>query len=120
MSDRLLPQRWVDAQQGPEFPPNGYPDPVPLEGSDSVLKVALEFVALVRRHLLLVAIFVALSLAGLSTLLYKEQPQYRAGAVIRLADKARATTGGLGGAVSDQMGGSITDPILSQLQVLQS
>jgi len=119
MSNRFLPQRRVEPASSRELS-GTYPEASVSDGSDSVLTVALDFVALVRRNLVLVAVFVALALGFGVVLLRREQPVYKAAAVIRLADKTRATTGGLGTGATDEIIGSYTDPILSQLQVLES
>ena len=119
MSNRFAPQRWIEPGSKPAFVARHEETSVP-DGPDSVLAVALEFGALVRRNVLLVAAFVALAVAGLAALLYRQQPVYRAAAVISLVDKTRATTGGLASGATDEIRGSYTDPILSQLQVLES
>jgi capsular exopolysaccharide synthesis family protein len=119
MSNRLAPQRWVEPASSPELS-GMYPEVSVPEGPDSVLKVALELVGLVRRNLVLIAVFVALSLSACAVMLYREQPVYRAAAVIRLVDKTKATTGSLTTGATDQISGSWVDPILSQLQVLES
>src|SRR5215468_2298885 len=119
MSNRFVPQRRVEPESRPAL--SGiYPEANVPDGSDSVLTVALDFVALVRRNLLLVAVFVALSLGVCAALLHREQPVYRATAVIRLVDKTRKTTGDLATGVTDEISGSYADPILSELQVLES
>src|SRR5215510_5407585 len=119
MSNRFLPQRPVEPASSPELS-GVYPEASVPGASDSVLTVALDFVALVRRNLVLVAVFVALSLGACAALLYRDQPIYRATAVIRLLDKTRKTTGDLATGATDEITGSYTDPILSQLQVLES
>jgi capsular exopolysaccharide synthesis family protein len=66
-------------------------------------------------------VVVLASLGLVAAVLYREQPTFRAVAVVRLTDKTRSMSGGLGtGAGGDQLGGTTTDPILSQLQILQS
>lgn len=120
MSDQLLPQRWTPPRPGGD-PARTIPDPPAFEESESVLKVALEFLALLRRHLLLVGACLVLALGGLAAIFYTTRPVYRAGAVIRLIDKSKAMAGGLGTSGTEQfIGRGPTDPILSQLQVLQS
>src|SRR5262245_3740686 len=119
MSNRFLPQRRIEPASSPELS-GMYPEASVPNGSDSVLTVALDFVALIRRNLVLVAVFVALALAACAVLLYRERPVYRAAAVIRLVDKKKATTGNLATGATDQISGSWVDPILSQLQVLES
>ena len=118
MSDRLLPQRWNepappfaerDALGGPE-----------QANQESVLKVLLEFLALVRRNWKVVLGATLASLAVLFVRLQLDHPLYRATAVVRFEDKGRALSGGLGGAAAQQIGGPVTDPLLTQIQVLQS
>jgi tyrosine-protein kinase Etk/Wzc len=98
----------------------GAPEARAAANSEPILQVALEFLALLRRHLLLVVGCFALSFGVLAYMLYTERPVYRATAVIRLADKTRSMSGSLAPSATDQLSGTATDPILSQLQVLQS
>jgi tyrosine-protein kinase Etk/Wzc len=95
------------------------PDPRGSGESESLLRLVLELLALMRRNFLLVGICVIASFAVLAAILRDERPEYRASAVVRLSDKARSMSGGLGTRASDQLGVG-ADPILSQLQILQS
>ena len=116
MPDRLLPQRWSE-------PPAPFDDTTsgpPRAEQESVLKVLLEFVALVRRNYRVVLATALGSLAILLIQLRFDQPIYRASAVVRFEDKGRALSSGLGGGAAQQMGGPVTDPLLTQIQVLQS
>jgi capsular exopolysaccharide synthesis family protein len=119
MSDRLVPRDWTASSPGIE-PLHGGSDPIVPEPPESVLGVVLEVLALIRRNFLLVLAFVLASFGGLAVMLHQERPTYRAVAVMRLVDKTRSMSGGLGTDASDKLGGAVTDPILSQLQILQS
>jgi tyrosine-protein kinase Etk/Wzc len=96
-----------------------YPDPDASVQSESLLGVILGIAGLFRRHLLLASSCVVIAVGLAVALMYREQPTYRANAVIRFVDKARSVSGGLATSANDQMG-FYTDPILSALQVLQS
>lgn len=118
MSERFVPQRWVDA-----------PTPIasfesreatPEPGQESVLHVLLDFVALVRRNWLVVLASIMLALAIAAVLIRLDHPLYRAMATVKFEDKGRALSGGLGGGSAQQLGAPITDPLLTQIQVLQS
>lgn len=87
---------------------------------ESPLGPALAFLALLRRHLALV-LFIGVMTSGLVVYrLRREPPLYRASAVIRLVDKARELSGTLGNGLSNPGYRPFTDPVLSQIQVLQS
>lgn len=117
MSDRLLPQRWNEPASIQEMDPHG---DVGRADQESVLKVVLEFLSLVRRNWKVVLGATLASLAVLFVQLQLDHPLYRAKAVIRFEDKGRALSGGLGGSGSQQIGGPVTDPLLTQIQMLQS
>ncbi|HEX6534562.1 MAG TPA: Wzz/FepE/Etk N-terminal domain-containing protein, partial [Gemmatimonadaceae bacterium] len=79
-----------------------------------------EVFAVLRRHLVLVA-----GVAGVVTLLagwlaFRARPVYQANAVIRIADTRSAMTAGLDNPIADKTLGMWTDPVLSQIQVLES
>jgi capsular exopolysaccharide synthesis family protein len=116
MSDRLVPQRWNE----PPLPFDDAVSTVPRADQDSVLTVLLEFVALIRRNYPIVLATTLGSLAILFVQLRHDHPLYRASAVIRFQDKGRALSGGLAGGASQQLGAPIADPLLTQIQVLQS
>jgi tyrosine-protein kinase Etk/Wzc len=120
MSDRLLPQHWNDTASSASLtelePTNG-----PGRGGDqeSVLKVLLDVLGLIRRNWKVV---LATTLASLALLVIQrrfDNPTYRATAVVRFEDKVRGLSGGLGGGAR-QITGPVTDPLLTQIQVLQS
>jgi capsular exopolysaccharide synthesis family protein len=118
MSDRLLPQRWNESAL-PYADPELAGDPGRAH-QESILKVLLDFLALVRRNWKVVLGTTLASLAVLFVQLKLDHPLYRAKAVVRFEDKGRALSGGLGGGVAQQIGGPVTDPLLTQIQVLQS
>jgi len=118
MSDRLLPQRWsdpadslteVDAMSG-----NGRGD------QESVLKVLLDVLGLIRRNWKVVLAATVASLALMLLHRRYDSPIYRATAVVRFEDKVRGLSNGLAGGAGRQAAGPVTDPLLTQIQVLQS
>lgn len=117
MSDRLLPQRWTDS--APAFPGLEAPSDSRSD-QESVLKVVLEFLSLVRRNWKVVLGATLGSLAIVFVQLQFDHPLFRAKAVIRFEDKGRALSGGLGGSGAQRLGGPVTDPLLTQIQMLQS
>lgn len=117
MSDRLLPQRWTDG--GALRAPDAIVE-IDDARQESVLKVILEFLALVRRNYRIVFATILAALAVLLVQLRFDRPLYRATAVVRFTDKGRALSGGLASGAGQQLGGPITDPLLTQIQVLQS
>src|ERR1700704_3304581 len=118
MSDRHLPLRWNE-------PASSLADPDrandPGRGDqESVLKVLLDVLGLIRRNWKVV---LATTLASLALLIVQrryDHPIYRATAVVRFEDKVRGLSNGLGGGTPRQVGGPVTDPLLTQIQVLQS
>lgn len=76
-------------------------------------------VAVLRRHLLLIGMIAVTTFAAGAYVILNQPDLYRARAVIRLLDERQAITGGIGGG-ADQVLGKANDPLLSQLQVLQS
>lgn len=117
MSDRLLPQRWTES--GALRSPDAIVE-IDDARQESVLKVILEFLALVRRNYRIVFATILAALAVLLVQLRLDRPLYRATAVVRFTDKGRALSGGLASGAGQQLGGPITDPLLTQIQVLQS
>jgi capsular exopolysaccharide synthesis family protein len=90
------------------------------DGRESVLRLVLDFVALVRRNWLVVIGSVALALIIAALIIRIDTPIYRATATVRYDDQARALSGGLAGGSGTTIGGLGTDPLLTQIQVLQS
>lgn len=119
MTERFVPQRWVDpAASVTQFEPR---EPVgEPAGQESVLRIMLDFVALVRRNWKLVLGTTLLALLIAAVLIRLDHPLYRATATIKYEDKGRALSAGLGGGAAQQLGGPVTDPLLTQIQVLQS
>src|SRR3954471_9511987 len=116
MADSLLPQRWTR--------PVGVEPIVVTDGANepaqSTLQSALAFLGLLHRHWLLI---LAITAAAVVALLYKvrnELPLYRATAVIRLEDKQRELSGRLRSGPVNNGIRPFTDPVLSQIYVLQS
>lgn len=80
-----------------------------------------EHLGVLRRHIWLVLGVAALLVGFTAYRVSLERPLYRASAVVRLNDERGAIAGGIGADVAKkQMGGYSTDPVLSQIQVLQS
>ena len=95
--------------------------PAPPDESEATLRPVdlKEVFAVLRRHLKVVLLFVAIGL-GIAIYVVRSQPSlYRAKAVIRFADNRRALAGDLDN-VSTSISGTWTDPILSQIEVLKS
>jgi capsular exopolysaccharide synthesis family protein len=120
MSDRLLPhpQHWND-------PASSLTELDPTSGNDrgeqeSVLKVLLDVLGLIRRNWKVVLATTIASLALLIVQRRFDHPIYRATAVVRYEDKVRGLSSGLAGGAARQVGGPVTDPLLTQIQVLQS
>ena len=116
MADSLLPQRWTR--------PVGVEPIVVADGNvepqQSTLQSVLAFLGLLHRHWLLILVITA---AAVMALLYKirsELPLYRATAVIRLEDKQRELSGSLRSGPVNNGIRPFTDPVLSQIYVLQS
>ena len=117
MPDSLLPQRWSAPA---DIPATVGPFAGPAE-HDALLKRAMDVGGLIRRHWLLVSL---IALASTGVVLYqmrKSRTLYQAVGVIRLVDKSRSLSGGLGTSPTDQwMGPIFSDPVLSQIEVLRS
>jgi capsular exopolysaccharide synthesis family protein len=115
MQERLTPQLWTPPHDSAAI---GIFEPEGNGSQESVLKQIVALVALLRRNLWIVALTTAAALAVLFLKLHNEAPSYRAAAVIRYQDKAHALSGGLG--MPGEKYGPFTDPVLTQIQVLQS
>ncbi len=106
-ADRTLP----DPRSGGHAPEPEYFDaPSPLH----------DYVGLARRNAWLIALAGLLGLLSAGWLVSRDRPEYQATATIALTDERRSMTGGLAGEALDQMAGSGSDPLLSQIQVLES
>jgi len=79
-----------------------------------------EVLDVLRRHVGLVLAVVTIGMAGALVFVLRQKPEYRAQAVIGLRDERRAMTEGLESDAVQQALGTAEDPLLSQLQVLQS
>ncbi|HEY0673483.1 MAG TPA: polysaccharide biosynthesis tyrosine autokinase [Longimicrobiales bacterium] len=75
--------------------------------------------AILRRRAGLILLISAFALAATAYLVFQQVPQYRATAVIRLADQRGAMTSGLEAAGKEVLGNS-DDPLLSQIEVLRT
>ncbi|HEX6133078.1 MAG TPA: polysaccharide biosynthesis tyrosine autokinase [Longimicrobiales bacterium] len=75
--------------------------------------------AILRRRAVLVVAVTGVALAAAAYLVYRDVPQYRANAVIRLIDQRRAMTSGIEVANQDLLKPS-EDPLLSQIEVLRT
>ena len=80
----------------------------------------LGVLSVLRRHVRLVLGLTALVTAVAGLIAYRSSPVYQAGAVIRVTDARDAMTAGLDNPVLSNTLGSQTDPVLSQIQVLES
>ena len=117
MSDSQLPQRWSAPPAVPALTirENGSPNE-----PESTLKSVLQLVALLRRHWLLVLVVTAASVGVLLYRIRNEPHVYRATATIRLEDKAREISNGVGRSPTPQSYWMRSDPVLTQIEVLQS
>lgn len=79
-----------------------------------------EILGVLRRNALLVLACTLAAAALTAYLVFSQLPQYRASAVIRLKDEREALTGSMENPALDQMLGKAVDPLLSQLEVMQS
>jgi capsular exopolysaccharide synthesis family protein len=79
-----------------------------------------EILGVLRRHKLLVGVITLLVVGVAMVLAFRQAPQYRASAVIRLKNERQALTGSIQNDAMDQVVGKAVDPLLSQLQVLRS
>src|SRR5207249_10402632 len=114
MTDSQLPQRWIAPAASNVVPTLK----APVE-QESTLRSALQLVALLRRHWLLVLSITAASVAVLLYRIRNEPRIYRATATIRLEDKARELSNGMSRSPGPAMYRPFNDPVLTQLQVLQ-
>ncbi|HEX8904575.1 MAG TPA: polysaccharide biosynthesis tyrosine autokinase, partial [Longimicrobiaceae bacterium] len=96
------------------------PDAYEVEAGSSEMHPIREYVALLRRHWLVVlGVTVVVAGAGLYQLV-RMLPVYQATATVRLTDVRRAMTGEMGMAYGQQQLSMYTDPLLSEIQVLRS
>jgi Mrp family chromosome partitioning ATPase/uncharacterized protein involved in exopolysaccharide biosynthesis len=111
----------------PVFPPNGTHPGAPVASQhlarheESPLRdgiTAASVLRAVRQHLLLVGGVALLTLAVTAFLLYREPPQYRATAVLRMASERRTLANGVDNppATTERT----VDPLLSLVQILNS
>ena len=103
----------------PLFPPTanhpaGRPEPSPLRDGITVASLLLA----VRQHLLLVAAIALVTLMATGFLLYRNRPEYRATAVLRMASERRNLATGVDNppAAAERT----VDPLLSLVQILSS
>ena len=116
MADSQLPQRWI-----PSTPlSNVAPAAIPPGEQESTLRSLLQLAALVRRHWVLVF---GTTVAAVGILLYRVRNEphiYRATATVRLEDKAKELSSGISRSPVAPTYRPFNDPVLTQLQVLQS
>ena len=109
------------------YKPQPKPDPLDLDASaPGRPRSATEFVgvreylAMIRRHWWVVVLVGVASVAYSANKALKERPVYGASSTVRLVDSRRALAGDIAGRPGDAGYGFQTDPIESQIQVLQS
>lgn len=78
-----------------------------------------EVFTILRMHARLILAVTALTVAASAYVLFREKPVYRATAALRFADARRAVAGGFE-ELGDEVGRPKTDPVLSELELLQS
>ncbi|HEX2081151.1 MAG TPA: polysaccharide biosynthesis tyrosine autokinase [Longimicrobium sp.] len=79
-----------------------------------------EVLGLARRNLRLILAAVVVTCALAAAWTYTRAPRYSTSAVVRLADVRGSMTGGLEEQAMERLTGSVTDPVLSQIEVLRS
>lgn len=79
-----------------------------------------EVLAVLRRHVWLILAVTVVAVLAAAFVVSRQKAEYRAQAVIRLDDERKSLTGGIVGLAAEQAMGRKSDPLLSQLQVLQS
>ena len=109
-----LPADFEPRPPHPPAAPGGYDD---ASGDPVGLR---DFLAVLKRHWLLVVLVAGACVAGTAYMLSKADPEYAAVAVVRLVDQRRALTGGMEDAALERVANVGTDPVLSQVQVLRS
>ncbi|HYH83638.1 MAG TPA: polysaccharide biosynthesis tyrosine autokinase [Longimicrobium sp.] len=124
MNSTVVPERSLPAQIPVHAIAGDFgraPAPEMYDQEPEEVNVQLKDVfAMLMRHRLLLVSAVVLSLAATAYLAWREIPQYRASASLRLRDQRAAMTEGIGDAAIQQAMGKTNDPILSELQVLAS
>lgn len=116
MQDIELSQRKLLPSNGAEFERHAARPAEP----ESALTSALQLLALIRRHWFIVIAVMGVSVGVLLYRVRSEQRIYRATATIRLEDKARELSNGMSRSPVSQPYRPFNDPVLTQLQVLQS
>jgi capsular exopolysaccharide synthesis family protein len=100
-------------------PPSSRADAI---GSDAPFTSGMlglrDVLAVARRSWLLLLVGTALGGLGAAFFAYREEPGYRATAVLRLADTRRALVGGIDMPAAEV--GRLTNPLVSQIQILRS
>ena len=97
-------------------PANRLPEAHPQSRLDS-LDLA-EVFRILRLHVRLILVVAAVTVIAAGVVLFREQEVYRASAALRFADARSALTGGFEDPTDD--GGRRSDPLLSELEILQS
>jgi tyrosine-protein kinase Etk/Wzc len=124
MAEFLPPQRLLPGSPGSPGSP-GYPPVVPhaepgVGAPKTLVQIALDTLALLRRHVLVVLLVTLATLGAAAYKVYNASPNYRATATVRLVNERQRLSGSLGGEAVEPVGGWDTDSRLSQIQVLQS
>src|SRR5690349_6910519 len=117
MADSFTPQRWSE----PLAPSPAFVVPE-RRGADQepVLRTVLDLLGLLRRHLIVVMTIATCVVAAVWYKMRSDLPIYQATAVIRVADRSEALSGGLGTGPSDRSLRPFMDPVLSQVELLKS
>ena len=100
--------------------PGNMPTNYEPDDQDTLLESGRHVIGLARRHWFVVMASVAAAVLFAFFVIHRSVPLYRAKAVIRLQNKTQQMAGGLGVATGSDMLGRSADPILSQVQVLES
>jgi succinoglycan biosynthesis transport protein ExoP len=107
------------APRGPRATSGPSPDGAEPDAPGSTVRLD-ELVALLRRHIWLVAGVAAAAVAAAGLVGHVMGPVYRAVAVIRLSDPRRAFTGGVVEDPARTADGAYADPLLSLVELLKS
>lgn len=116
MSELVPRPPHLPARNGAD-PTHPHSDPGAGDGEGLPLR---EYLGALRRHLWLIVGAVTLSVAFAAYRIAQEPPRYTAASSVALVNARQSLAGEIGTGTPDQLPGWYTDPILSQIQVLQS
>ena len=115
----LVPRRPSEHSLGSPMPQRPADEGAYPQVADDSLDIR-EILSVLRRHMWLVLASVVLVTAAAVFVVSRQEPQYRASAMIRLKNERQAMTGSLQNEALDQMMGRTADPLLSQIEQMRS